>query len=159
MKKGILIASLFVIAACSSKKKMEEPAPAPAVTEPAPAPVEKESMTMDSGSTDGKTDFEGGFPDVEGTERSGATCKMASDERMVSVIDTREGPCGVVYNKFGNKKTVAYAKHDMGFCDKVYENIIGNLTNGGFDCGGAGAASSEASSESTDAAASEEKAQ
>ncbi|MEM7647157.1 MAG: hypothetical protein AAF203_09625 [Pseudomonadota bacterium] len=162
MKKWILIASLFSIAACSSAPKEEEkPMETPAASEPAPAPApaptmteEKESMTMDSGAS-----MEGGFPDVEGTERSGATCKNGSDERLVSVIDTREGPCGVVYTKMGDKKTVAYAKFDMGFCDKVYENIIGNLTGGGFDCGGAGAASSSeapAESGSDDAASSEE---
>jgi len=127
--------SIFAIAACSSKPKQEEPAAQPTATEePAPAPAPTtDSMTADTGAN-----MDGGFPDVEGTERSGATCKNGGDERLVSVIDTREGPCGVVYTKHGNKKTVAYAKHDMSFCDKVYDNIVGNLTGGGFDCGGAG---------------------
>ena len=148
MKYLLILISVFAIAACSSKKKEEMPAEQPAMTdkaaEPAPAPAKSDSMTMDSGS-----DMSGGFPDVEGTERSGATCKNGGDERLVSVIDTREGPCGVVYTKGGNKKTVAYAKNDMTFCDKVFDNIVGNLTGGGFDCGGAGntAAAAEAPAE------------
>ncbi len=148
MKKLLIITSIFALAACSSAPKEEEAAPAeetPAVqaenktTPDTPADTSasdsKESMAMDSGSG---TDMSGGFPDVEGTERSGATCKNGGDERMVSVIDTREGPCGVVYTKHGNKGTVAYAQNDMGFCDKVFDNIVSNLTGGGFDCGGAG---------------------
>ena len=81
---------------------------------------------------------EEGLPEVEGTERSGATCKNGSDERMVSVIDTHQGHCGVVYNKFGNKKTVAYAKYEMKFCDGIYDSIVSNLVASGFDCGQAG---------------------
>ncbi len=150
MKKFILAASLISLAACSSAPKdnsadeqagaeVEAPTPVP---EAATSGNETQSMTADSG-----TNMEGGFPDVEGTERSGATCKNGDDERMISVIDTREGPCGVVYTKHGNKKTVAYAKNDMAFCDKVYDNIIANLTNGGFDCGGAQTAAKPAKDE------------
>lgn len=165
MKKLLLLISIFAFAACSSAPKEEEAAAeAPAVKEetpaPAPAPEEnkdsKESMTMDSGS-DSASNMDGGFPDVEGTERSGATCKNGSDERLVSVIDTREGPCGVVYTKHGSKKTVAYAKFDMSFCDKVYENIVGNLTGAGFDCGGAGAKASTPAASKQEAAPAEDK--
>lgn len=141
MKKIALFISLFVFAACSSSPKTEEaPATDAAVTETAPAPTTTETAPAESMVADTGGTMDGDFPDVEGTERSGATCKSGSDERMVSVIDTSAGPCGVVYTKHGNKKTVAYAKNDMSFCDKVYTNIIGNLTSGGFDCGGAAAA-------------------
>lgn len=168
MKKLLILVSIFAIAACSSKEKEEEqmaPAPTPTVQEEnkdadtsatdeasdaSSQDDSKESMAMDSGSN-----MEGGFPDVEGTERSGATCKNGGDERLVSVIDTREGPCGVVYTKNGNKNTVAYAKYDMSFCDKVFDNIVGNLTSGGFDCGGAGNTASGNSGEQTEEAAEE----
>ena len=153
MKKFILAASLIALAACSSAPKEDTSAADQAGAEvEAPTPVpeadtqassnDTQSMTADSGSN-----MEGGFPDVEGTERSGATCKNGDDERMISVIDTREGPCGVVYTKHGNKRTVAYAKNDMAFCDKVYDNIIANLSNGGFDCGGAQATAKPAQEE------------
>jgi len=158
MKKIILAASLVALAACSSAPKedtnandqagaeMEAPIPMPdAGAQDSASGNETQPMNADSG-----TNMEGGFPDVEGTERSGATCKNGEDERMVSVIDTREGPCGVVYTKHGNKKTVAYAKNDMAFCDKVYDNIIANLSNGGFDCGGAKSAAKPAPEEKTE---------
>ncbi len=83
---------------------------------------------------DGKTDF----PKMEGYERSGATCKQGNDERMISVIDTREGPCGVIYTKFGVKTTEAFAKYDMSVCDRAFNKIIANLLAKGFDCGGVG---------------------
>ena len=145
MKYWSLLLVLVFISACSSTPK-KEPAPVQPEVTPAPAPeappppepaTTEDKMVMDTGGT-----TTGGFPDVEGTERSGATCTNGGDERMVSVIDTKEGPCGVVYSKYGKKLTVAYAKFEMPFCDKVYENILGNLKNGGFDCGGAGSASS-----------------
>ena len=74
------------------------------------------------------------------------------------MIDTREGPCGVVYTKGGNKATVAYAKNDMSYCDKVFDNIVGNLTGGGFDCGGAGNTASAAPAEKEEAAPAEDAA-
>jgi hypothetical protein len=142
MKNIILAFSLIALAACSSAPKDDTPVEEASESVEAPTPVpeaetQQEASNTKSMSADTGEDMEGGFPDVEGTERSGATCKNGDDERMVSVIDTREGPCGVVYTKHSRKKTVAYAKNDMGFCDKVYDNIVGNLTNGGFDCGGA----------------------
>lgn len=147
MKNMLLIVSIFALAACSSAPKEEAPVAEPVdnstpAPEPAPAEPVQDTMSMDKGAN-----MEGGFPDVEGTERSGATCKNGGDERMISVIDTREGPCGVVYTKHGNKKTVAYAKFEMPFCDKVFDNIVGNLTNGGFDCGGAGSSAAAAPAE------------
>ena len=150
MKKLLIFISVLALAACSSSPKeeeapMEQPTAEAQATPEASTPAPEDnsaSMTADMGEN-----MEGGFPDVEGTERSGATCKNGSDERLVSVIDTKEGPCGVVYTKHGTKKTVAYAKHVMPFCDNVYNNIIGNLTAGGFDCGGAGAAASSSQPE------------
>lgn len=124
---------------------------------PAPEPAPEEASSSDDNSSSdmaNEPDMNAGFPDVEGTERSGATCKNGGNERAVSVIDTREGPCGVVYTKNSNKKTVAYAKHDMTFCDKVFDNIVGNLTAGGYDCGGAG---NTAKAESSDDAGTTEK--
>lgn len=155
MKNLLVIACLLTLAACSSKNKEEQSSQeAAVVAEPMAqsneeAPKAKggvESLAMDSGAN-----MEGGFPDVEGTERSGATCKSGSDERLISVIDTKEGPCGVVYSKFGTKRTVAYAKHDMPFCDKVYSNIVSNLNSAGFDCGGAAASAAPAQEEAAPA--------
>lgn len=163
MNKWLVLLSVFAIAACSSAPK-EETTESPAPVEQPAAPAQedtKESMAMDKGgvtpTADSAMSMDGGFPDVEGTERSGATCKNGSDERLVSVIDTREGPCGVVYTKNGDKKTVAYAKHDMSFCDNVYDNIIGNLTGGGFDCGGASSQSQSEGESSAEDSTSENK--
>jgi hypothetical protein len=166
VKKLLILVSILALSACSSKDKeedmsnteeaaaVEQPAET-ADTTPTPEPEPAEDSSADSASADmssGEPDMaDGQFPDVEGTERSGATCKNGSTERLVSVIDTREGPCGVVYTKNGTKRTVAYAKYDMSYCDKVFDNIVGNLTAGGYDCGGAGnTASAGASSETSE---------
>ena len=79
-----------------------------------------------------------GLPDIEGVQRSEAVCRNDNDERTVQVIDTKEGHCGVVYTKFGEKKTVAFARYEMEFCDRIYKGIVDNLVRGGFDCGSAG---------------------
>ncbi len=162
MKKLLILVSILALAACSSKEKQEDTSNTEntAVEQPAEAQTAQDSSEQDDAKNEeasnevNEPDMNGGFPDVEGTERSGATCKNGSTERLVSVIDTREGPCGVVYTKNSNKKTVAYAKNDMSYCDKVFDNIVGNLTAGGYDCGGAG--NTAAASSNSDGGTAEE---
>ena len=79
-----------------------------------------------------------GLSAIEGVQRSEAVCRKENDERIIQVIDTREGHCGVTYTKFGKKKTMAFARYEMTFCDKIQKSIVNNLVGADFDCGSAG---------------------
>ena len=147
MKKVILLFSIFAVAACSSTPK-ETP------TEPTTDTMTKAESTpttvqadMGGGSTattattsaPAAMDASGQFPPIEGTERASTTCTAGSDTRIITTIDRKEGGCGNVYTKFGNKTTIAMANNDMTFCDKVHDNVKSNLETGGMNCGGAAA--------------------
>lgn len=154
MKKILLASILLTLISCSSKPKTEEAPPeastpesvsvqeepaAPATPEPV-APKEKVAPVESPADTGG-----GSFPDVEGPERSSAECNHGNEARRIAVIDTAEKHCGVVYTRGGVKKTVAYARNSMAYCDTVLEKIKGNLAAAGFSCGGeAPAAKAEA---------------
>gem|GEM_PF-3297811 len=163
MKKILVLVSVFALAACSSKDKEEMPAEAaPAVTEapmeapapveePAPAPAPDASVSDDGGES---MPASGDFPSITGTERMTATCTSGGASRTVTVLDIADnGGCGVVYTKDSNPRTVAMAKNDMSYCDKVFENIKGNLSAGGMDCGDGGGAAAPAEPATTEEAA------
>ena len=79
----------------------------------------------------------GDFGPYEGTEKSKVSCTSGTSEedvRTVAVLDGTNGGCGVVYNKFGNDKTVAVAQYNMEFCPEVQSKIKANLETAGFTC-------------------------
>lgn len=78
--------------------------------------------------------FSTDFGDFVGTEDSRVTCTKNSDVRVISVLKSDTGSCGVVYEKFGVKKTVATAENDKDFCSKKQEQIKSNLEGPGFSC-------------------------
>ena len=147
MKKVILLFGVFALAACSSTPKetpteptVEETTTTTPTTTPTTTTVQAD---MGGGATatatTPMTDSSGQFPPIEGTERASTTCTSGSDTRIIATIDRKEGGCGNVYTKFGNKTTIAMANNDMTYCDKVHDNVKSNLENGGMNCG-AGAA-------------------
>lgn len=149
MKKLLLCTlAVFAFAACSSTDEAADTTetpqavaetPAAAEPAPAPAPAPETDTTMTNTSVD--------FPPITGTERSSSSCSANGDTRKVAVLDIADnGGCGVVYSKFSVDKTVAMAKHDMSFCDKVSSNIKTNLETAGYDCGGGSSAPAESSS-------------
>ena len=79
----------------------------------------------------------GDFGPYEGTEKSKVSCTSETSEedvRTIAVLDGTNGGCGVVYNKFGNDKTVAVAQYNMEFCPEVQSKIKSNLEAAGFTC-------------------------
>jgi hypothetical protein len=61
-------------------------------------------------------------------------CKQRTDERTVEILPFEEKGCHVQYTKFSTAKTIAKAQGEKGFCLKVKEKIVTNLTNSGFVC-------------------------
>lgn len=147
VKKVILLFSILALAACSStpKETPTEPTVADTTaktdTTSAPTTVQADmgGSSMNTGSAV-TMDGSGQFPPIEGTERASTTCTAGSDTRVITTIDRKEGGCGNVYTKFGNKMTIALANNDMTYCDKVHDNVKSNLETGGMNCGGATAA-------------------
>lgn len=145
MKKLLCILAIFAMAACSSTDEAEDTAAAETTETAAEATTTEEatpaetSEQAESAASSADNDSSGmEFPPITGTEKSSATCTLGGDTRTVKVLNITEGGCGVVYNKFSVDKTIAIAKHDMSFCDKVSENVQSNLSAAGFNCNGGG---------------------
>jgi len=138
---SIIILAIFAIS-CSSSKKKETAKEMPK----AKVSKEKSSKEVPTEQPAAHTGNQmGDFPMITGSTRSEANCSTGSDKRKVTVIDREaEKDCGVVYEKFGNAKTVAMASHEMAFCDRVAANIKRNLANGGLSCDGDQAAATAA---------------
>lgn len=148
MRKIIIALCVFGLAACSSTPETTDTEPtvtdttATTTTATTPTtttttePDTTTSVTADTGGDMAPIPEGGAFPPIDGTEKMTATCLRSSDTRIVSVLDRTGGGCGTVYTKHGDKQTVAMANFDMNYCDKVFENIKGNLSSAGFDCGG-----------------------
>jgi len=153
MKLILLPVLMFgLLFGCSKKKKMEEtPIQAEAVVPeqapeavPAEPVVQEEVLPEPPPAPAPETQSSGGvtFPAITGSERTSATCSNNGDQREITVLDiTGNNGCGVVYTKGGVKNTIAIARNDMGYCDRVLAKVQGNLEANGFDCGG-GASSS-----------------
>jgi hypothetical protein len=68
---------------------------------------------------------------AEGT----VTCKSGNDERTISSTKGEGGAgCQVMYKKGGEEKSVADAKNDTSYCEKVVDKIKKNLTAAGYTC-------------------------
>lgn len=74
------------------------------------------------------------FPDLAGTVSKKVVCKLNDDEREISIVQDPEGPSSVVYKKNGEEKTIAYAKNDGSYVERVAEKIQTNLEAASFTC-------------------------
>ena len=61
-------------------------------------------------------------------------CGLKKDIRILEIELGVPSGCTVHYTKFGEKKSIANAKHDTGYCVKIYQNTKKNLMNAGFNC-------------------------
>ncbi len=62
------------------------------------------------------------------------TCKYNNDSRKISSVKFGDGGCEVHYEKFGEKKVVATAKYDLGYCSQMANKVSNNLEEAGFTC-------------------------
>ena len=74
------------------------------------------------------------FPELAGTVSKKVVCKLNNDEREISIVQDPEGPSSVVYKKNGEEKTIAYAKNDGSYVERVAEKIQTNLEASSFTC-------------------------
>ena len=78
------------------------------------------------------------FLQMRGRERISMNCKKEDDKRVISVIDTVEGPCGVVHKDNDEEKLETFQKYDMSKCDDAFNNLVDSLIGQGFGCQGSG---------------------
>ncbi|MGH1467706.1 MAG: hypothetical protein ACRBBP_02355 [Bdellovibrionales bacterium] len=152
MKNLLLLFVVMGLFGCSSADKNMDQSQdsAEAVTDQAKAAIEEAAEDLKTAAEDLKTaandkaaeateaapaaTSDSSFEGYAGTESSKVTCTAGEDVRTVTVLNGDAGGCGVVYNKFGEDKTVAVAKNVMDYCSEVQAKIKGNLEAASFTC-------------------------
>ena len=74
------------------------------------------------------------FPLMNGTSSKSTTCTAGADTRTISIVSPSHGGCAVNYSKMGIETTVATAKADMTYCERVATKIETNLQSSSFTC-------------------------
>lgn len=120
MKFLMLITTLFVFGCASNEGREMEAKAETAMTEKKMEVEQKVEKEMNK---------------VEEMKESASakTCNSGIDSRMIEVEKTDKG-CEVFYTKNNEKKSIASAKYDLGYCDSIQDRITSNLTNAGFKC-------------------------
>lgn len=62
------------------------------------------------------------------------TCTFGENERTIKNEMPEAGGCEVLYTKDTVEDSVADAKNDMEFCQKIVDRIANKLVAAGFDC-------------------------
>ncbi len=135
--KLLIIAAFFILSlGCSSPEKAPEikPQPQPAVKNNLPESLP--DVVKNVSAPQPETDVEG-LPDITGNSVLDVNCAMGQDRRVISILErTDDKGWGVVYEKFGSKKTIAIARNDKSFCEEVVSRVKGKLQSAGFQCDG-----------------------
>ncbi len=121
MLRIILLAMTLVVVGCGSKEKAAE-----TKTEA------KETVKEGAEKAESKTKAVATKAVSETMES--ITCKYNNDSRKISSVKFGDGGCEVHYEKFGEKKVVATAKFDLGYCSQMANKVSNNLEEAGFTC-------------------------
>ncbi len=144
----------LLMTSCSSNKKVETQAQEVVKTEveTKAEPVQEEAPGVPEVSVPAATTAE--LPMITGDSILDVNCALGRDQRTISLLKRTDAQgWGVVYEKFGTKKTIAIAQNDKSFCDEVVGRVKSNLQNAGFQCDGEGAVSSAPASGAEEASA------
>jgi len=129
---------LFFIVSCSSPKKAPEIKKVVETVEKKalPEPESPPAVVNDVSAPQPQTE-DSGLPDITGNSILDVNCAMGQDRRLISILErTDDRGWGVVYEKFGTRKTIAIARNDKSFCDEIVERVKGKLQTAGFQCDG-----------------------
>lgn len=121
MLRMILLTTALVIVGCGSKEKAAES-----------KSEAKESVKTAAKST-AKKAMDKAAPKVAETMEA-IMCSYNNDNRKISSVKLTDGGCEVHYEKFGEKKVVATAKYDLGYCSQMANKVSNNLEEAGFTC-------------------------
>jgi len=61
-------------------------------------------------------------------------CSWQGDRRQILNRERSQGGCEVVYTKGDESKTVAEARNDLAYCERVALRVKSNLEQAGFNC-------------------------
>jgi type IV pilus biogenesis protein CpaD/CtpE len=120
MLKVLIMALVLTIASCASKDKEAAEAKVDTATKVTTKEVKKAQASMNKAS-------------VSETMET-IVCTYNSDSRKISSVKLDNGGCEVHYDKFGQKKVVASASFDLGYCSQMANKVSNNLEEAGFSC-------------------------
>lgn len=121
MLRIILLATALVISGCGSKEKAAEGKEAT-----------KESVKSSGKKASSKATTAAKSAVSETIES--ITCSYNNDQRKISSVKLADGGCEVHYEKFSEKKVVARANFDLGYCSQMANKVSNNLEEAGFTC-------------------------
>jgi type IV pilus biogenesis protein CpaD/CtpE len=124
MLKVLMMALVLTITSCASKDKDEAGSKVEAVKkevkEVSKKAVKKAQEKMNTAS-------------VSETMET-IVCTYNNDSRKISSVKLDNGGCEVHYDKFGERKVVATAAFDLGYCSQMANKVSNNLEEAGFSC-------------------------
>lgn len=121
MLRIILLGIALTLSACGSKEKVEETKQS-----------SKQSVKSSANTAKQKTSSAATSAVSEVIES--ITCSYNNDKRKISSVKLANGGCEVHYDKFGEKKVVATANFDLGYCSQMANKVSNNLEEAGFTC-------------------------
>ena len=122
MLRMILLTTALIIAGCGSKEKAAE-----SKTEAKQSVKKSAAQETSNNSSSSETAA------VSETMET-IMCSYNNDNRKISSVKLAGGGCEVHYEKFGEKKVVATANYDLGYCSQMANKVSNNLEEAGFTC-------------------------
>lgn len=127
MRMSALMTLVFWLGACQSTPESSTESKE---TKEATKTAEETSMPVK------KTEKEVGSQEKPQKNSSGTSviCSWQKDLRELHHVARANGGCEVIYKKQGEDKVIAQAKRDISYCQKILNNVRGNLERAGFKC-------------------------
>lgn len=130
-----MILSLFVVTGCGSSKSESEST----MSDKAEQMESKSEEMMDKAEDKAEEMAEEAEEAAEemvseATTAKSFSCSLGSDERSIEIVEGENPKCEVFYTKNGERLSIAKANWDASYCDKVANQVKGNLENAGFSC-------------------------
>lgn len=92
---------------------------------------DKSNITKQAIKTSSETTKESG---MKVSNHLKVSCKSGVDVRTLTFIEKDSGSCLVIYERGGQKSTVASNKNDLIHCKMVYTRMKLNFIDSGFSC-------------------------
>lgn len=128
-----LVAICFA-ASCASKNTTSTSSPTATTTASAPAANTPAATTTPLTKTNSKNSKQSSAAAVASASASKLTCTSGKEVRTLEIKSETGKACDLIYTKGGESKSLASAKSDTAYCQKIIEKVSKNLSSAGYKC-------------------------